>query len=422
MVIRAEERPTDPFPHAMSPSILNDYARRIEEDLLGNILPFWMERVANHANHSFHGSMTNDLKVDPGAERGVVLTSRILWVYSAAFARYRNPAYLAMADRAYGDLQARFHDAEYGGYSWAVAADGTVVQAHKQVLGEAFAIYALAEYHAATGRREPLDHAIATYRLIEDHASARHGGYCDAAGRAWKPIPDMRLSGPALNTPKSQDTHLHVLEAYTRLLTVWPDPALRSALARLADLMLGRIVNPRTGHLGQFFDEDWTLRSDLIAYGHDIEAAWLLTSAADALRDAGLTERIGAMAVKLAETTLAEGVDADGALFYHGGPGGPTDTNKEWWPQAEAVVGFLNAYQLSRQERFLAAALRTWDFIEARIIDHKHGEWFRAVTREGRVLDHELKVGFWKCPYHNGRTGLEATRRLREISAESKQA
>jgi mannobiose 2-epimerase len=406
----------------MSPALLNDYARRIEDDLRGNILPFWIERVVNPADRSFHGSLTNDLTVDPRAERGVVLTSRILWAYSAAFARYRVPAYLAMADHAYGDLQSHFFDAEHGGYGWSVAADGAVVDSHKQVLGEAFAIYALAEYHAVTGRREPLDHAIATHRLIEERASAPHGGYVDAVGRAWEPIPDKRLSGPVLNTPKSQDTHLHVLEAYTRLLGVWPDPALRFAVAGLVELMLDRIVNPMTGHLGQFFAEDWTLRSDLIAYGHDIEAAWLLTAAADVLRDAGLTGRVRTMAVRLAETTLAEGVDPDGGLLYHGGPGGPTDTNKEWWPQAEAVVGFLNAYQISRQERFLAAALRTWDFIERRIIDHEHGEWFRTVTREGRVLSNGLKVDFWKCPYHNGRTGLEATRRLREISGEARPA
>jgi cellobiose epimerase len=405
----------------VNPAILNDYSRRIEGDLRGNILPFWIERVVNPGDHSFHGSLTNDLTVDPGSERGVVLTSRILWTYSAAYARYRDPAYLAMADYAFGDLQSRFRDPQQGGYWWSIAADGSVLHAHKQILGEAFAIYALAEYHGATGRREPLDQAIATYRLIEQHASARLGGYFDAVGRAWESISDMRLSGAALNAPKSQDTHLHIMEAYTRLLTVWPEPALRSALARLVEVMLDHVVNPLTGHLAQFFDEDWTPRSDLIAYGHDIEAAWLLTLAGDALQDVGLTKRIKSMAVKLAETTLAEGVDADGGLYYHGGPGGPTDTNKEWWPQAEAVVGFLNAYQISRQERFLTAALRTWDFIEARIIDHKHGEWFRSVTRDGRVLDHELKVGFWKCPYHNGRTGLEATRRLREISIESTQ-
>ena len=378
-----------------------------------------MDRVVNREGGGYFGSLTNDLAVDPGAERGALLTSRILWTYSAAYARYRDPAHLAMADYAYGDLQAHFHDPKNGGYWWSVSADGTVLRDRKQVYGQAFAVYALSEYHAAAGRREPLDLAIAAYRLIERHARARHGGYLEAFGRAWEPIVDMRLSEVDMNEPKSQNTHLHVMEAYTRLLLVWPDPALRSALAEIVKIMLDRIVDPATGHLGLFFSEDWALRSHLISYGHDIEAAWLLTWAADVLGDEGLIGRIRPLAVKIAAVTLAEGVDTDGGVYNQGGPDGLTDTNKEWWPQAEAVVGFLNAHQLSGEERFLSAALRTWDFIEKRLIDRRGGEWFRGVTRDGRVLDSELKVSFWKCPYHNGRTGLEATRRLREILNET---
>jgi mannobiose 2-epimerase len=227
----------------------------------------------------------------------------------------------------------------------------------------------------------------------------------------------MRLSAVDLNEPKSQNTHLHIMEAYTRLLQVWPDPGLRRVLTELVEVMLDRIVDPKTGHLGLFFAEDWALRYDRISYGHDIEAAWLLTWSADTLQDPDLIARIRPLAVKIADVTLAEGVDTDGGVYNQGDPGGLTDTNKEWWPQAEAVVGFLNAFRLSGQERFLAAAFRTWDFIELRLIDRRNGEWFRGVTRDGRMLDNELKVSFWKCPYHNGRTGLEAVRRLSELSA-----
>jgi mannobiose 2-epimerase len=394
-----------------------DYAARIEGDLLRNILPFWMEKVADRAHNRFLGSLTNDLVADPAAERGALLTSRILWTFSAAFARYRDPAYLAMADTAYADLTLHFADAQNGGYWWSVAADGRVLRDRKQVYGQAFAVYALAEYHGATGRGEPLERAIGLYRLLEEHAvERRHGGYLEAFDRRWMPIADMRLSEVDLNEPKSQNTHLHVMEAYTRLLEAWPDPGLRRALEALVEIMLGRIVNPVTGHLGLFFSEDWTLRSDRVSYGHDIEAAWLLTRAAEVLKDAALTARIEPLAVRIAEVTLAEGVDSDGAVLYEGGPGGLTNTNKEWWPQAEAVVGFLNAYQLSRSERLLGAALRTWDFIEANLIDRRRGEWLRGVTRDGRALDKELKVSFWKCPYHNGRTGLEAVSRLRGLS------
>jgi len=396
----------------MSPSVTTDYLHRIEDDLRQNVLPFWIDRVVNRDGGTFFGSISNDLTVDPAAERGALLTSRILWTYAAAHASYGDPDYLAMADHAYGDLMSRFHDGVNGGFYWSIAADGAVLRDRKQVYGQAFALYALAEYHGATGKREPLDQAIATFRLIEKHAKARHGGYLEAFGRAWEPIADMRLSEVDLNEPKSQNTHLHIMEAYTRLLALWPDPGLKAALLEIVDTMLLHIVDPATGHLGLFFAEDWSPRSDRVSYGHDIEAAWLLVRAAEALGDPGLLSRIKALALKIADVTLREGVDSDGGVYNQGGPRGLTDTNKEWWPQAEAVVGFMDAFRLSGEDRYLEAAFRTWDFIELRLVDRLRGEWFRGVTRDGRVLDNELKVSFWKCPYHNGRAGLEAARRL----------
>jgi mannobiose 2-epimerase len=401
----------------MNPPASLDYLGRIETDLRRNILPFWIEHAVNRADGTFLGSLSNDLVPDLTAERGALLTTRILWTYSAAYRQYRDPAHLAMADRAYRDLIENFHDREHGGFWWSITADGTVLRDRKQIYGQAFAIYALSEYHAANGRREPLDQAIAVFHLIEKHGrELRHGGYLEAFGRDWSTIEDMRLSAVDQNEPKSQNTHLHVLEAYTNLLRVWPDPGLERALTELLEIMLTRIVDSRSGHLGLFFAEDWTVRSEKISYGHDIEAAWLFTEAADVLRNPALKDRTHALAVKIAAVTLAEGVDTDGGVYNEGGPDGLTNTNKEWWPQAEAVVGFLNAYQISGEERFLRAALHTWDFIEQRLIDRQHGEWLRGVTRDGQVLANELKIGFWKCPYHNGRTGLESVRRLRAIT------
>jgi len=105
-------------------------------------------------------------------------------------------------------------------------------------------------------------------------------------------------------------------------------------------------------------------------------------------------------------------VDADGALYNQGSPDGITDTNKEWWPQAEAVVGFIDVWQISGDARYLEAAKKTWEFIENHLIDQKHGEWFRGVDADGQVISTYEKVGFWKCPYHNGRMGLEVVQRL----------
>jgi len=405
---------------AMNPALLNDRLQHIESDLRQNILPFWIKHVVNAPGGTFHGSLTNDLTLDANAERGALLTTRILWTYSAAYREYRDASYLAIAEHAYADLLARFHDKQHGGFYWSIAANGTVLRDRKQIYGQAFAIYALSEYHAASGLREPLDLAVVTFRHIEKHArEAKHGGYLEAFGRDWSPIADMRLSVVDQNDPKSQNTLLHIMEAYTNLLRLWPDAGLRHALTELVETMLTRVVNSVTSHLGLFFANDWTVTSDKISYGHDIEAAWLLTDAAVVLANPALIARIQPLAVKIADVTLAEGTDTDGGIYNQGSPAGITDANKEWWPQAEAVVGFLNAYQISRNERYLSAALHTWNFIETRLIDRKNGEWFRGVTRDGRLLEQELKVSFWKCPYHNGRMGLEAVRRLRAIASKA---
>ncbi|HEY3755015.1 MAG TPA: AGE family epimerase/isomerase [Opitutaceae bacterium] len=404
---------------ADNPAVSLEYIRRIETDTLENVLPFWIARAIEPHGTGFVGAVSNDLTATDSVERGALLTSRILWAFSAAYRQYGRPEFLRMAERAYADLTGRFRDDVHGGFYWSLRPDGAVLKDRKQVYGQAFAIYSLAEYHLATGRPEPLAQAIAVYRLIEKHARENtHGGYIEALSREWSPIEDQRLSAVDLNEPKSQNTHLHVMEAYSLLLSCWPNAALKESLRDLVEIMLARIVDRRTAHLGLFFALDWTLKSDRISYGHDIEAAWLFTDAAARLNLPDLTERIHALAVRIAEVTLAEGVDADGGLFNEGDPQGLTNTNKEWWPQSEAVIGFLNAYQLKRDERFARAALLTWDFIDRRLIDRQHGEWFRGVTRDGQVLDQELKVSFWKCPYHNVRGGLETVRRLRALAAQ----
>jgi mannobiose 2-epimerase len=394
-----------------SPSSL---LHRIETDLRGNILPFWSRRVADRAARTFHGRVGNDGAVDPAAERGALLTSRILWTYAAAFRHYGDPLYRDMADLAHEDLMTRYRDQEHGGFFWSVGADGRVLRDRKQVYGQVFALYALAEYHAATKERAALDAAQALFGLLEKHArDPQAGGYFEAFARDWSPIGDVRLSPADQNDPKSQNTMLHVMEAYTRLLAVWRDDALRAALREVVELMLTRVFDAKTNHLGLFFAADWRPTSDKISYGHDIEAAWLLNRAATTLGDAALLERTRAVALKIADTTLAEGVDADGGLFNTGGPAGITDDTKEWWPQAEAVVGFIDAWQVSGDGRYLTAAEKTWAFIEAYLVDQKNGEWFRGVNRDGHVITTFEKAGFWKCPYHNGRMGLEAVTRLR---------
>ncbi len=399
---------------------LRDTLQRAEAELRENILPFWINHTVDRERGGFFGEITNDLVVRKDAPRGALLTSRILWTYSAAYRRYQNTAYLAIADWAFKDLIQRFWDEEYGGLFWMVGVDGTLLRPGKQIYGQAFGIYALAEYYAATGCEEALQRAQAIFQAMERHSyDPAHRGYYEAFARDWGVATDMRLSAVDLNEMKSMNTHLHVMEAFTNLLRVWPDALLRARQAELIDVMMTHVINPETAQMILFFNEAWEARSRHISYGHDIEASWLLVESTGVLGDPVLDARAKALSVRMAHAVYEQGLDPDGGIVYERGPEGLTDSTKQWWPQAEAAVGFLNAYQLSGESQFLDAALGSWAFIETHLVDREHGEWLRYVERDlTRPLgsgENNAKVSFWKCPYHNGRACMELTERLRKL-------
>lgn len=402
----------------MNKPVLEAYLSRIESDVRENILPFWIKHAVAEGRGGFHGEVSNDLKVKHGEARGGLLTSRILWTYSAAFRRDPRPEFLEMARRAHEDMFATFWDEENGGVYWSVTEAGEPFQDRKQIYGQAFALYALGEYFRVTGDPAVLEQAIALFRLIDANSrDPKLGGYFEAYSRKWEIMDDVRLSPIDMNEPKSQNTNLHVMEAFTNLLRVWPDPELRQRQTELVGVMLDRVLDASSLHLGLFFGENWELKSNLISYGHDIEAAWLLQEAVDVLGDDALIQRVRRIAIDIAEVTLAQGVAGDGSVVYLGDPNGVVNADREWWLQAEAVVGFLNAFQNSGDECFLNAALKCWDYIEKHLIDRENGEWFSLIKTDGSVDHNRPKIGFWKCPYHNARACFESSDRLRSILA-----
>lgn len=403
---------------AADPAELRAWRKEIATEVRGNILEYWLREAPNPRTGTFHGAVFNGAPL-PESERGSLLTARILWAFSNAYRRDSDARYLAMAERAYADLSGNFWDAEHGGLIWSRGSDGQPADTTKQTYGQAFGIYALAEYHRATGEPEALHHAIRLFRLLERHAiDPVHGGYRELRRADWgEPgLLDRWRVEPA---DKSQNTHLHLMEAYTNLLRVWPDPGLREAQRRLVELMLDRILDPGTLHLGLHFDADWTrTTSKNVSYGHDIEAAWLLTEAAAVLGDADLQARVRVLAVSIADVVRSEGVGCDGGLINLGSPEGPVDAARDWWSQAEAVVGFLNAYQLSGESRFLDAARDSWRFIAEKIIDRERGGWRWGVTADGQPVERP-QISLWKCPYHNSRACYEAMDRIDALLAAS---
>ena len=379
---------------------------------LDRILAYWRTHAPDEAQGGFLGKIDNDNRPDPTAPKGAVLHARILWTFAAACNQQPNAENLAVARRAYEYITAHFLDAEHGGVHWSVDYQGRPLDTKKQIYALAFTIYGLAEYYRASGDAAALAHAQDLFRTIEAHSfDPAAGGYLEAFARDWQPLGDLRLSAKDANEKKTMNTHLHILEAYANLYREWPDARLRQQIKALLLDFTDHFIDPKTGHLILFLDEHWQPRLDAISYGHDIEAAWLLLEAAEVLHEPGLVAQFQQMAVQLARAA-AEGLATDGALTYELHPDGHLDADRHWWVQAEAVVGFYNAYQVSGDAQFRAMAEGAWRFTQQHILDKQNGEWFWGVHADNSLMAGEDKAGFWKCPYHNGRACLEMLVRL----------
>jgi len=397
-------------------TVLPRYRTEVSDEL-SSILEYWIKNTIDEKEGGFLGKIDNNNIADPLASKGVVLTSRILWTFSAAYLRYREQVYLDMASRAYRYIVDHFIDRKYGGVYWSVDNKGTMLDGRKQVYGLAFCIYGLTEYYKAAKDDVALHVAEDLFNHIEKNSfDQANGGYLEAFTRGWKLIDDMRLSAKDENEKKTANTHLHIAEAYANLYTVSPSEKLKERIKHLLDVFEQYIVNDKSPHLNLFMDESWNVKSSLISYGHDIEAAWLLLDCAEAIGNAGYISRFKEISIRLADGA-ADGLDNDGGLWYECDPSKDESDScrmveeKHSWPQAEAMIGFMNAYQLTGNERYLHHSIRSWEFIKQYIKDNSKGEWFWGVNADYSIMQNE-KAGFWKCPYHNSRACMEMMKRI----------
>ncbi|MBQ8048433.1 MAG: AGE family epimerase/isomerase [Bacteroidales bacterium] len=388
-------------------------ASQAKKELTENILPYWTSKMCNPAG-GFYGRISGNEETDLSAPVGNIMTARLLWTFSSAYRLFKDSAeaegYLAMATRAKDLIISRFYDPEYGGTYWSLNPDGTPLDTKKQIYAIAFTIYGLAELNRATGDAKALEYAIKLFNSIEDHSfDTEKDGYFEAFTRTWDTIEDMRLSDKDANESKTMNTHLHVLEAYTCLYRVWKNSRLEERLRGLIGIFEKHILGP-DGHLRLFFDDDWNSGYDIVSYGHDIEASWLIHEAALVLGDETVIGRIEKLVPAIA-AAAGEGFSPEGGMIYEKNAE-ETDRDRHWWVQAETVVGYLNLWDHFGTQEGLENALTCWDFIKVNLIDRENGEWFWSLREDGTVNRDDDKAGFWKCPYHNGRMCMEIIERV----------
>lgn len=379
---------------------------------LFSILNFWKTQTVDNQNGGFIGEINHENQPNYQAEKGAVLHARILWTFSAVYEFTKDESDLEMADRAFNYIDKHFYDVVHGGIFWSLNYDGTPKDTKNQIYAIAFVIYGLTEYYKITQKEEALQLAINLYNKIEKYSyDKQKEGYFEAFTRDWKPIDDLRLSEKDANEKKTMNTHLHIVEAYANLYSVWKNDDLKNKIRGVLHVIDAYFIDKNSWHLKLFFDENWVEKPDVVSFGHDIEAAWLLLWCAEVSKDDNLIKLYQKYAVKIADVTK-EGIDDDGGLWYEFDPiENKLIAEKHWWPQAELWIGMVNAYQISGEKQYLEIVEKNLAFVQNYLLDKEKGEWFWGIYVDYTKIKKD-KAGFWKCPYHNARACIELLKRV----------
>ncbi len=385
----------------------------IYKELKNHILPFWLN-LQDHENGGHYGAMHYDLAVDKEAPKGGIAAARYLWTFSSAYRILSDEVYLKCAKQAYHFFVDKMIDPIDKGVLWMVDYQGNILDGRKHIYAQAFGIYALSEYYRGVKDPNALKKAIELYEIIETKGfDPSNNAYREEFNQQWEPTNNEMLSENGVIAHITYNTHLHILEAYTNLYRIWPNDTLKARIENLIAIFYVKIYNPATGYFKVFFDQQWEELIDLISYGHDIEASWLIDEALKVLNESK-GEKLE-WVVEIAKNIQKNALLLDGSMINERENGKEDDT-KIWWVHAEALMGFYNAYEHVKDESLLDSTKKVWHFIKNHLIDKRsNGEWYYALNSANEPIVRDI-VEPWKCPYHNSRFCLEIIERMERMA------
>lgn len=405
----------------------------IRRNLEEGIIPFWVEKGVDKEYGGYltcfdaHGNLGAD------TDKYIVTQARMIWGLSALYEEYGEERLRRAAQQGYGFFVRHFWDVEKGGWYWKTARDGSWLDGGKVVYGEGFAIYALAEYGRVFGDKEAIQYAEKTFDLLQIYcADTQRGGYYENLERDWS----VSEPGFAAGDRKSLDIHMHLMEAYTALAQATGKEIHKRKLKECIGILLNHMIDHECGCGRNQFDLDfhpipaiairrtWNAEraagevieepTDTTSYGHNVELGWLLNRACEVLGCA--PDANNALIKKLDDHSLRFGFDnALGGVYRDGAHNGPALVyDKEWWQNCEVLIGYLDTYERTGEEKYFEAFYKTWQFDKKYFISQETGEWRQLLQRDGTPIVSDMGNP-WKAIYHTGRAMLECKRRLEKI-------
>lgn len=396
-----------------------------EDDAQNCIFPFWTsDFIVDHEHGGFYGLVTLDMQRDNSEPRGLTLTGRMLYAFSTAYRVFGDEIYRQKAEYTFRDICSRFYDPEYGGAFISVSAEGEVLDDSKPNYCEAFLIMGCAAYHWATGDAEALRIAMETFDIMESRCKFAPASYYGSMNRRWEQTAGMGFGGKKrMDMPEGTVMFPHHLcQSYVQLYHATGDGRVRAALHDMAVFMAERLYDPQYHNLKTMVAADDSRVGSRQSFGHDCEISYLAMNVCALLGDEALTEKMKAVVVDVLRHVLEHDFDPYGCL-YNGGDllTGEKEPVHVWWAQAEAVTAMLCGFELTGDERFLAACEKQAAAIEKYFVNREHGDWYNNILVDedgGHISDGmhgKDKLNSGKCPFHNSQMCFEVMERTERL-------
>lgn len=415
-------------------SIAKQMKLAAKEGLLDKYYPRNIDTVYG----GYLSTFTYDFQPQGDQEKMIVTQARHTWSTAQAAMYYQDTSYIAMSRHGFYFLRDKMWDNTYGGFYNLVTRAGEPQTFIKQAYGNAFAIYALSAYYKCSHDTAAFALVKKAFMWLENHShDAVYKGYYQYLERDGKTIlrtaetPDTSYVGY-----KDQNSSIHILEAFTELYKVWPDALVKERLQEMLVLIRDKIVTPK-GYLQLYFTPDWKPVSyrdstdaaikknhyiDHVSFGHDVETAYLMQEATEALGNIDDTKTL-AVAKKMVDHALKNGWDKEVGGFYDEGyyyKNKPEITitydTKNWWAQAEGLNTLLMFSEMYPNDKlpYYNYFTKLWHYVQTYLIDHEYGDWYAQGIDKEPQYKTALKAQIWKGTYHNFRALMNCTNMLQQ--------
>ncbi len=411
---------------------MKEYLEKTRNYLNEKLIPFWAERAVDHKYGGFQTNYDKYGKRTEVTEKSMLAQCRSIFTLSHAMRLgFDWPNGVESVQQGIDFLFKYFRDPEYDGYYWIVDEDGKVTDDNKIIYGHSFLIYGLSEFALLTGNKEAEAEASRVFDMLQEKVvDQENDGYYEHFDRQFK----LKEARGDITSHKSLDVHMHLMEAYTTLYEKTRSEIHRKALTDVIDLIFAKMIDPKTGTGISMFTPDWKPIAnveldtvwgrdrfdedgkgvDITSYGHNIELAWLYLHAQD-IMGIPRSESLNRV-VPIYEHTYEKGIDwENGGIFVEGHRNGePTEVTKEFWQQAEAMVGFLDGYILTKNEKYLDAFRNVHDFVFTKGINWELGEWYALLEKNGDLIWDYMGTS-WKVFYHTVRGTCQVVKKLEQL-------